>query len=76
MLYANVNKIVFSSSAAIYGEPENTPILEDDKKRPTNTYGQTKLDMENMIVGQVRHSESTLSPCVILTQLVRRRKQI
>jgi UDP-glucose 4-epimerase len=49
MLYANVNKIVFSSSAAIYGEPENTPILEDDKKLPTNTYGQTKLDMENMI---------------------------
>lgn len=45
----NVKKIVFSSTAAIYGEPENTPILETDKTEPTNTYGETKLAMEKMM---------------------------
>lgn len=41
--------IVFSSTAAIFGEPEKIPILEDDKKEPTNPYGQTKLEIENML---------------------------
>jgi UDP-glucose 4-epimerase len=45
----NVNKIVFSSTAATYGEPKNIPILEDDETNPTNTYGETKLAMEKMI---------------------------
>jgi UDP-glucose 4-epimerase len=45
----NVNKIVFSSTAAIYGEPKNIPILEKDKNNPTNTYGETKLAMEKMM---------------------------
>jgi len=44
-----VNRIVFSSSAATYGEPENIPILEEDKTEPTNTYGETKLAMEKMM---------------------------
>ncbi|WP_438448598.1 UDP-glucose 4-epimerase GalE [Gorillibacterium sp. sgz5001074] len=44
-----VNKIVFSSTAATYGEPENIPILEDDRTFPTNTYGETKLAMEKMM---------------------------
>ena len=44
----NINKIVFSSTAATYGEPENIPILEEDKTNPTNTYGETKLSMEKM----------------------------
>lgn len=43
-----VKKIVFSSTAAVYGEPENIPILEKDKTEPTNPYGQTKLAMEKM----------------------------
>ena len=43
-----INKIVFSSTAAVYGEPENIPILETDKTEPTNTYGETKLAMEKM----------------------------
>lgn len=43
------NKIVFSSTAAVFGEPENIPILESDKKEPTNTYGETKLAMEKML---------------------------
>jgi len=45
----NVDKIVFSSTAATYGEPENIPILENDKTNPTNTYGETKLVMEKMM---------------------------
>jgi UDP-glucose 4-epimerase len=45
----NVNKIVFSSTAATYGEPKNIPILEKDETKPTNTYGETKLAMEKMM---------------------------
>lgn len=45
----NVKKIVFSSTAATYGEPENTPILETDKTFPTNPYGETKLTVEKML---------------------------
>lgn len=44
-----VNKIVFSSTAATYGEPENIPILETDRTLPTNAYGETKLAMEKMM---------------------------
>lgn len=43
-----VNKIVFSSTAAVYGEPENLPIVETDRTEPTNPYGETKLAMEKM----------------------------
>ncbi len=45
----SVNKIVFSSTAATYGEPKNIPILEEDETNPTNTYGETKLAMEKMM---------------------------
>lgn len=45
----NVDKIVFSSTAATYGEPKNIPILESDDTNPTNTYGETKLAMEKMM---------------------------
>ena len=48
MVKNNIKKIVFSSTAATYGEPENIPILETDKTNPTNTYGETKLSMEKM----------------------------
>lgn len=41
-----VDKIVFSSTAATYGEPKNIPILETDPTVPTNPYGQTKLAVE------------------------------
>lgn len=49
MLKHDVDKIVFSSTAATYGEPEKVPIEETDRTKPTNTYGETKLAMENMI---------------------------
>ncbi len=48
MVANNVKKIVFSSTAATYGEPKNIPILESDPTCPTNPYGETKLAMEKM----------------------------
>lgn len=44
-----VKNIVFSSTAAAYGEPENTPILETDRTLPTNPYGETKLSVEKAL---------------------------
>lgn len=48
MVENNIKKIVFSSTAATYGEPKNIPILETDPTEPTNPYGETKLAMEKM----------------------------
>lgn len=48
MVENGVDKIVFSSTAATYGEPERVPILESDRTEPTNPYGETKLAMEKM----------------------------
>ncbi|MBR5795879.1 MAG: UDP-glucose 4-epimerase GalE [Erysipelotrichaceae bacterium] len=45
----NVKYIVFSSTAATYGEPKEVPILEDFDTIPTNPYGETKLAMEKMM---------------------------
>ncbi len=49
MVAHRVDKIVFSSTAATYGEPERVPILENDRTQPTNCYGETKLAMEKMM---------------------------
>ena len=49
MLAHGVNKFVFSSTAALFGEPERTPIQEDDRLRPTNAYGESKLLVEQML---------------------------
>ncbi len=49
MVDCNVLNLVFSSTAATYGEPKNIPILETDPTEPTNVYGETKLAMERMI---------------------------
>ncbi|WP_409304264.1 UDP-glucose 4-epimerase GalE [Peribacillus sp. SCS-155] len=48
MLAHDVKKIVFSSTAATYGEPEQIPIQEEDPTNPTSPYGETKLAMEKM----------------------------
>ncbi|MCR3759036.1 UDP-glucose 4-epimerase GalE [Clostridium felsineum] len=45
----DVKHIVFSSTAATYGEPENIPILESDKTFPTNPYGESKLAVEKIL---------------------------
>jgi len=44
-----VKKIVFSSTAATYGEPDHIPILETDRTCPTNPYGESKLSVEKML---------------------------
>lgn len=48
MIAHGIDKIVFSSTAATYGEPERIPILETDPAIPTNCYGETKLSIEKM----------------------------
>lgn len=45
----NVKNIVFSSTAATYGEPDRVPIKEEDKTFPTNPYGESKLTVEKIL---------------------------
>ena len=45
----DVDKIIFSSTAAVYGEPEKVPVTETDATNPENPYGESKLIMEKMI---------------------------
>ena len=47
-----VPRLVFSSTAATYGEPDEVPITEDFPTKPTNTYGATKLAVDMMITGE------------------------
>ncbi|MFC4910626.1 UDP-glucose 4-epimerase GalE [Actinomadura gamaensis] len=54
MRRAGVGRIVFSSTAATYGEPESTPILETDPTRPTNPYGATKLAIDTILTEYAR----------------------
>ena len=49
MVSHDIKNIVFSSTAATYGEPERIPILETDRTAPTNCYGETKLAMERLM---------------------------
>ena len=46
---AGVRRVVFSSTAAVYGVPDRTPIEEDDALRPINTYGETKRTFEGAL---------------------------
>ncbi|MDQ1026872.1 UDP-glucose 4-epimerase [Streptomyces umbrinus] len=52
MRSAGVRKLVFSSTAATYGEPETTPIVESAPTSPTNPYGASKLAVDHMITGE------------------------
>jgi len=49
MLAQGPRRLVFSSTAAVYGEPEKTPIEEDARQNPTNAYGESKLLVEHML---------------------------
>lgn len=49
MLGAGIDKMVFASSAGVYGNPVHIPIVEDDPKAPTNPYGETKLAFERLL---------------------------
>jgi UDP-glucose 4-epimerase len=58
----SIRKIVFSSSAATYGEPKVVPILESSETNPTNPYGATKLAIDQMITDEAaRHKISAAS---------------
>ncbi|WJV48207.1 UDP-glucose 4-epimerase GalE [Streptomyces flavofungini] len=52
MREAGVRKLVFSSTAATYGEPVHTPITETDPTAPTSPYGASKLAVDHMITGE------------------------
>ena len=52
-----VPRLVFSSTAAVYGEPDAIPITEDAPTRPTNTYGATKLAVDMMISNECAATE-------------------
>src|SRR5260370_35577934 len=49
MLAARVTRFVFSSTAALFGNPQRTPIEEDDPVHPTNAYGESNLLVERML---------------------------
>lgn len=49
MIKHNVLKLIFSSTAGVYGDPMRTPIKEDDPKKPTNPYGESKLMVEQIL---------------------------
>jgi UDP-glucose 4-epimerase len=49
MLASGVKRLIFSSTAAVYGEPATTPIPEDAPCRPVNPYGESKLAFERML---------------------------
>ena len=49
MLRHGVKRLVFSSTAALFGNPERVPIVEDDRLQPTNAYGASKLLVEQML---------------------------
>lgn len=62
MRAAGVRKLVFSSTAATYGEPVSTPITESDPTAPTSPYGATKLAVDHMIGGEcVAHGLAAVS---------------
>ncbi|MFJ9769834.1 UDP-glucose 4-epimerase GalE [Kitasatospora sp. NPDC101157] len=62
MRAAGVRKLVFSSTAAVYGEPEAVPIAETARTSPTNTYGASKLAMDHMITSEaVAHGLAAVS---------------
>lgn len=49
-----IRRMVFSSSATVYGEPERLPYTEDHPLRPANPYGKTKLIVEHLLADQAR----------------------
>jgi UDP-glucose 4-epimerase len=62
MRAADCRRIVFSSTAATYGEPDEVPIPEDAPTRPTNTYGASKLAVDHMLTSYaVAHDFAAVS---------------
>ncbi len=61
MVAANIRHFIFSSTAAVYGEPVQTPIDEDHPCNPTNPYGATKLAVERLLADAGQASDLTWS---------------
>ncbi|MEV7122471.1 UDP-glucose 4-epimerase GalE [Kitasatospora griseola] len=62
MRKAGVGKLVFSSTAAVYGEPEEVPIKETARTSPTNAYGATKLAVDHLITSEaIAHGLAAVS---------------
>ncbi len=62
MVKHDVKKLVFASSAGVYGNPVHLPIPEDDPKHPENPYGQTKWDTEQMLLDyDAKHGLKSIS---------------
>ena len=61
MSLAKISKIVFSSTAATYGEPEVIPITESAKTEPTSPYGETKLAVDQMITEEAKTGLAAIS---------------
>ncbi len=49
MLRHDVGRLVFSSSAAVFGNPDQVPVVEESRPEPTNPYGESKLQVERML---------------------------
>jgi UDP-glucose-4-epimerase GalE len=60
-LRSGVRRLVFSSTAAVYGEPDRVPITESAELRPSNPYGQSKLDAERALAEAAARSSGRLS---------------
>ena len=56
-----ITKLVFSSTAATYGEPEETPITEESRTKPTSPYGSTKLAVDQMISEESNNGLAAIS---------------
>lgn len=61
MSIARISKLVFSSTAATYGEPEVIPITEDANTKPTSPYGSTKLAVDSMITEEAKTGLAAIS---------------
>ncbi len=64
MAECRVGTLVFSSSATVYGDPQQLPLTEDHPLSATNPYGQTKLDIENMLRA-LHQSDPTWRICIL-----------
>ena len=72
---AGAGRLVFSSTAAVYGAPERTPIDEDDTLAPANPYGETKLAGERLLE-QARSARRARRHGAPLLQRLRRRRRL
>ena len=69
MQEAGVDRFVFSSTCATYGDPDKVPITEDEKKAPVSPYGRSKLMVEQMLqdVAAAAGRISSSPPCATST---------